>query len=92
MTVGALWNTVLFLLLLGLLKAQPIEQIMKNIRKVSVQVVARSTPQNVKREVRTRADIAKETLPIIVSSYKVSLEHLPGSSSKVTFRFGPWHP
>lgn len=79
-TMGALFNTLAFLILMGLLKSQTSAQILKNIRTVSFSaafsILRLSMCSTCKMRDRnaqsvSMADIPQETIPIIVDSYKI---------------------
>lgn len=72
MTVGALVNTVAFLVLVGIMKGHGMGQIGQNLRTVSA-LSCESTYERQQRAMTSRpADtVPQETIPIIVAGYKI---------------------
>lgn len=73
MTVGALLNTVAFLVLMGLMKGQEMGMIGQNLRAVSA--ISCRSACGINSRGRDRAvhanTVPQETIPIIVASYKI---------------------
>lgn len=73
MTVGALLNTVAFLILMGLMKGQEMGMIEQNLRTVSaISCLSACGISSSGRDRVVHADaVPQETIPIIVASYKI---------------------
>lgn len=72
-TLGALWNTVAFLLIMGLMKGQDMGEIGQNLTTVSAMSCESACDMTIRRHDRVvHADtVPQETIPIIVDSYKI---------------------
>lgn len=68
MTAGALMNTVVFIVLMGLMKGQPVGQIYQNVRTVSGSSGSSSSDCE---DVGEITNLLQQTVPIIFAGYKV---------------------